>query len=448
MKNIHQDRICQLSDERFAPSGRYILYWMSQSYRTHWNYALEYAVGLAEQTDSKVLVLAHLSPFQAHYTQRHLLFLLEGLAEVKADLSARKIKFILRVEPLEQSIGELTQQAYALVTDFPYLDEDRDRLEQALQCAHCPAVQIEGNLAVPVEAVTDHREYAARTLRPKIEDAYRAYLDKPVSSQVETSSLNMSLESLDPRDPEEVLSPITFETEADPVPAHHTGGLSQAKQRLDDFLRHRLDKYDEQRQSPTNPVVSQLSMYLAMGMIAPAYILKRLDAYLPDENAQSFREELLVRRELAYNFVYFSDTYDELSALPDWAQETLENHRSDDRPYRYTRREMEQAKTHDEAWNECMRRMKERGYLHNYMRMYWGKRILAWCNTPEYAHRTLLYLNNKYFLDGKDPNSYANTLWIFGLHDRVWKERAVFGKVRTMNRRGLERKIDIDSWTD
>jgi photolyase PhrII len=190
---------------------------------------------------------------------------------------------------------------------------------------------------------------------------------------------------------------------------------------------------------------ADLSAYLAWGMIAPAYVLRRLDYYKNDENAKSFLEELLVRRELARNFVFYANPYDQLPALPDWARKTIEDHKPDERDYVYTRKELENGKTHDKAWNECMRQMRERAYLHNHLRMYWGKQILAWTNTPQYALSTLLYLNNKYFLDGNDPNSYANALWVFGLHDRAWQENDVFGKVRIMNRNGLDRKIKVDT---
>ena len=333
-----------------------------------------------------------------------------------------------------------------MVTDCPYLNEDRDRLERALNVAQCPVTQIEGNLIVPVEAASGHREYAARTLRPKVTDIYNNYLDKPTSSKLPKSSLNMSLKGENISEPEKLLHQIEFEQSVAPVAKYHTGGFSAAKSRLDRFLHNDLEAYEDQRQSPTQPAVTQLSMYLSMGMIAPAYVLKRIEAYLPSENAEALREELLVRRELAHNFVHYTARYDQLSALPEWAQQTLDEHERDQRPHRYTRSEMEAGATHDDAWNACMNRMKKYGYLHNHMRMYWGKQILAWCNTPDYAHQTLLYFNNKYFLDGNDPNSYANVLWVFGLHDRAWKERKVFGKVRPMNHNGLQRKIDLKSW--
>jgi deoxyribodipyrimidine photo-lyase len=446
MKNIHPDRVHLLGESSCRDQGQYVLYWMSLSFRAHWNYALEYAVGLAEARDSKLIVLISLEPRQEHFNARHLTFLLESLPETKQALADRGIKCITQVAPIGKSIKDLTAEAFAMVTDCPYLNEDRDRLERALNVAQCPVTQIEGNLIVPVEAASGHREYAARTLRPKVTDIYNDYLDKPTSSKLPKSSLNMSLKGENISEPEKLLHQIEFEQSVAPVAKYHTGGFSAAKSRLDRFLHNDLEAYEDQRQSPTQPAVTQLSMYLSMGMIAPAYVLKRIEAYLPSENAEALREELLVRRELAHNFVHYTARYDQLSALPEWAQQTLDEHERDQRPHRYTRSEMEAGTTHDDAWNACMNRMKKYGYLHNHMRMYWGKQILAWCNTPDYAHQTLLYFNNKYFLDGNDPNSYANVLWVFGLHDRAWKERKVFGKVRPMNHNGLQRKIDLKSW--
>ena len=171
------------------------------------------------------------------------------------------------------------------------------------------------------------------------------------------------------------------------------------------------------------------------------------DSSAPKADRDAFLEELIVRRELSKNFVYYArDTYDSLKALPDWAAETLQEHKSDDRPDHYTRSELEEGKTDDEAWNAAMREMRNRGFLPNYMRMYWGKQIIRWTNTPDYAHETALYLNNKYFLDGYDANSYGNVLWLFGLHDRAWQERDVYGKVRTMTKGGMEGKFDVEAY--
>jgi deoxyribodipyrimidine photo-lyase len=164
------------------------------------------------------------------------------------------------------------------------------------------------------------------------------------------------------------------------------------------------------------------------------------------QDRESYLEELIVRRELAMNFVHFHPDYDRYRCLPGWAQRTLAEHRDDPRDPVYTRRQLEAAETHDEYWNAAMREMVHTGYMHNYMRMYWAKKIVEWTNTPEGAFDTALYLNNKYFLDGRDPNSYANVAWVFGLHDRPWTERPVFGKVRYMNANGLRRKFDMASY--
>jgi deoxyribodipyrimidine photo-lyase len=193
-----------------------------------------------------------------------------------------------------------------------------------------------------------------------------------------------------------------------------------------------------------------VSKYLHFGQLSPLYIALELRKQGANVNEQvaSYLDELLIRRELTYNFVYYTPDYDKYSCLPDWVQKTLDEHRADVRPHRYTFNQLEAAQTHDPYWNAAMLEMKTTGYMHNYMRMYWGKKILEWCKTPEAAYATALTLNNKYFLDGRDPNSYGNVGWIFGLHDRSWGEREIFGKVRFLSASGLERKSDIDAYVE
>jgi deoxyribodipyrimidine photo-lyase len=443
MKNIDSSRVHCLREAKDKEKGNYVLYWMSLAFRSDWNYSLEYAVGIAEKHDAKVLVMVSLPDHPYPYTERHLTFLLQGIQDTQQQLASRNVKLIVRLGNISEHIKELSKDAIALVTDFPYLKEDKERLEKALYACSLPVFALESNVTVPVEAITSKQEYAARTIRPKLMEAYEGFLTKPRESKLPKSSMNMSVDSVDVSKPQQLINSMQFSEHAEPVKGY-TGGASEARKMLDKFLDTALSDYENQRQSPTEPAVSYLSMYLSFGMIAPAYILNRLQKRRKSKNVQSFIEELLVRRELAYNFVHFTKDYDSLSALPNWAKESLEKHKDDPREEQYTRNELEKAATHDEAWNECMKRMKENGYLHNHMRMYWGKQILAWSNTPNYAHKTLLYLNNKYFLDGNDPNSYSNALWVFGLHDRAWQENEVFGKVRKMNRNGLDRKIDVE----
>lgn len=192
-----------------------------------------------------------------------------------------------------------------------------------------------------------------------------------------------------------------------------------------------------------------MSKYLHFGQISPVYIaLEIQDANASRKNTDSYLEELIVRRELPINFVYYTPDYDSFSCLPGWARDTLKEHEDDQHEYVYARQQLEDAETHDEYWNAAMREMRYTGYMHNYMRMYWGKKILEWSNTPEYAFRTALYLNNKYFLDGRDSNSFANVAWIFGVHDRGWTERQVYGKVRYMSAGGLERKAKPQKYVE
>jgi deoxyribodipyrimidine photo-lyase len=167
---------------------------------------------------------------------------------------------------------------------------------------------------------------------------------------------------------------------------------------------------------------------------------------IPAKTREVYLEELIVRRELAMNFAHYNPAYDSFQAIPDWAKKTLKAHRKDKREYVYSQEELEEGRTHDPYWNSAQKEMVVTGKMHNYMRMYWGKKILEWCAEPEEAFRIAVYLNNKYELDGRDPNSFAGVAWCFGKHDRPWGERKVFGQVRYMNDAGLRRKFKIDDY--
>jgi len=193
-----------------------------------------------------------------------------------------------------------------------------------------------------------------------------------------------------------------------------------------------------------------MSPYLHFGQISPVRLAMAVrDAKSGQESDRDgYLEELIVRRELAVNFVYYTQDYDRYTCLPEWARKTLAEHAGDPREHKYSQDVLESAQTHDPYWNAAMREMKQTGFMHNYMRMYWGKKILEWSETPENAFATTLAINNKYFLDGRDPNSYAGVAWVFGKHDRAWFERPIFGKVRYMAASGLERKCDIKAYVE
>jgi len=201
--------------------------------------------------------------------------------------------------------------------------------------------------------------------------------------------------------------------------------------------------YDINHNDPSLRGSSLLSPYLHFGQISPITIVQELKQ---NPKAEKFIEQLVVRRELAINYTYFTTDYDKYSSIPLWAKNTLEKHKNDNRPILYNLEELEQASTLDKSWNASMIEMIETGYMENTMRMYWGKKIIEWSPSPEEAYNRMVYLNNKYFLDGRDPNSYAGIGWCFGLHDRPWKERSIFGMVRYMNEAGLIRKYKIEDY--
>ena len=269
------------------------------------------------------------------------------------------------------------------------------------------------------------------------------------TTAVDKSLLNISIDSIDLNDPHKVANSLKLEQTVPPVSQFFKGGTTQAKTILRTFLENKFVDYNRHRNQPQTNDVSHMSKYLHFGQISPVYIAQKIRYSRGSQtNMESYIEELVVRRELAMNFTNFTPNYNSYSCLPDWAKKTLAEHKDDEREYIYTRDELENAETHDKYWNAAMNEMRYSGYMHNYMRMYWGKKILEWTNTPQHAFQTALYLNNKYFLDGRDPNSFTGIAWCFGNHDRAWTERAVFGKIRYMNANGLKRKADPDAYVE
>jgi deoxyribodipyrimidine photo-lyase len=441
---MHDARIQRLND-RPLQDGSYVLYWMQASQRAAFNPALEYAIRRADETHRGVVVAFGLMTGYPDANARHFAFMLEGLAEVEDGLRRRGIRFVVRAGRPDEVALALAGEAAITVCDRGYLRHQRQWRRRVADLAKCPVVQVEGDVVVPLETASGKAEYAARTLRPKIHRIRSDFLHEIAASGPQKSTLRLSFKNeLDPTDPGALLKSLDVDRSVAPV-TRFRGGEGEARRRLEHFLRYKLDGYDAGRSEPAQAHVSELSPYLHFGQISPVEVALKARAARSagDADRASFLEELIVRRELACNFVEFTDNYDDYACLPGWARKSLVEHADDRRPQRYTRAKLEAGRTDDRCWNAAMQEMRETGYMHNTMRMYWGKKIIEWCNTPEDAYRTALDLNNKYFLDGRDPNSYANVGWLFGLHDRPWQERDVFGKVRTMTAGGLDRKYDM-----
>jgi len=447
LKDIHNSRI-QILNDLDVRQGNFVLYWMQQSQRAEYNHALEYAVQQANKMAQGVVVVFGLMAKYPEANLRHYTFMLEGLREIQAALAKRGIKMaVQKGNPAEIALSA-GRRASLIVCDRGYLRHQRQWRKKVAQNAGCRVVQIESDVVVPLEVVSNKAEYAARTIRPKINKCLKDFLIEFKQTRVKKTSLKTRVSGLDLNDIEAVAKKMSLAKGVLPVSGFFTGGTSKAKKIFKDFLRNRFEHYVENRNQPQTDGVSHMSKYLHFGQISPLYlalqILKTEKRF--KEAREAYLEELIVRRELAMNFVYYTPDYDAYTCLPAWAQKTLAEHKKDRREHRYTRRQLENAKTHDEYWNAAMREMRFTGFMHNYMRMYWGKKILEWSQTPEQAFKTTLAINNKYFLDGRDANSYTGIAWIFGVHDRAWFERPIFGKVRYMAASGLERKCDIQAY--
>ncbi len=439
---------CRTLNVKGQRRGRYVLYWMQQSQRASFNPALEYAIEIGNQRGLPVLVAFGLMNDYPDANLRHYRFMLEGLRDSEARLAERGIKLVVQRGAPDHVAAALAEGAALVVCDRGYLRHQKAWRAAVAQRAPCAVVEVEGDVVVPLEMASGRAEVAARTLRPKLQRVWDQYLRGLEDAAVHQSALDLRIEGvIDLSDLDRVLGSLQLDRSVPPV-ARFKGGTTEARRRLRQFLAAKLDGYADARSEPAAFHCSLLSPYLHFGQISPVEcaLAVRAAEGPADADRRAYLEELIVRRELAANFVEFEPRYDDYAGLPEWARATLDAHRPDSRSHIYTRQQLESARTHDRYWNAAMREMRDTGFMHNYMRMYWAKKILEWSTDPAAAFRTVLHLNNKYFLDGRDANSNANVAWVFGLHDRPWPERPVFGKVRYMNAKGLERKFDMPAY--
>jgi len=450
-----------------------VVYWMQQSQRVWRNPAFEFSKHLATISSTPFWVLFALMADAPEANGRHYRFMIQGLFECAQALRKKGIGMFLGIGNPAEIMGRLQDQISILVMDKGYLNWQRD-LRKGVKAA-LPAheiYEVEADVHIPVEVVSSKEEYAAATLRPKILKILPYDLISGDAS-IETSGLPPTWNKTIPGlinmagiANEAELWKLTVESikpDDSVPPGHFIGGYSQAKKRLDVFLRDRIHGYAEFRNHPGMQHFSDLSPYLHFGQISPSEIsLRALDQFdaRPEQMSDlikskgnhepgyrdlaAFLEELIVRRELSCNFCHYNHAYDEFQSLPSWAKTTLYDHLADPRPHEYSLDRLENAQTDDHYWNLAQREMLVTGKMNNYMRMYWGKKLIEWLPDPELSYRLMLWLNNKYELDGRDPNAYAGVAWCFGKHDRPWQSRPVFGSVRYMNKAGLDRKFDMN----
>lgn len=442
-----------------------MLYWMQSSARAENNHALEYAVREAGRYGVALEVVFVFTDRFLNAPLRHYWFLWQGVRSAVARLSERGIPTTIAVGDPPTMIADLARHATTLVLDRGYLRIQRDWYERVVATTRCRVVQVESNIVVPVETASQKEEYAAATIRPKINRQRAAFMELPLRERYEprrrpaalVEALARVAVSVDELDSPVALARRLGLSERVGACTDRDGSREAAEHALERFVTERFDSYHLARNDPSLDAGSHLSAYLHYGVLSPVEIALRAQAALreaagtPAEEqrraaSEAFLEEMVVRRELAINFVHFNERYDSIESLPAWAQSTLLEHAADPRDYTYSYGELEDARTHDIYWNACQRQMVDSGSMHGYMRMYWGKKLLEWHADPAEAYAVALKLNDTYQLDGRDANGYAGVAWCFGKHDRPWARRSVFGTVRYMNAGGLRRKFKMEPY--
>jgi len=440
---IQPERIKILNNKQVR-NGHYVLYWMQAAQRVEYNHALEYAIRTANKLRKPVVVVFDITDDYPEANERHYRFMLEGLREVRTALNAMGIQMvILHQSPISGAV-EMAHAAASVVVDAGHLRVQKEWRTSVAERINCVLCEVETNLIVPVEEAASEENYSAGTFRPRITKKLHHYLAPLDHRDPKLDSLDLIFSTFDIDDIDATLSKLNIDRTVGKVESYR-GGTHEAKRRLSDFLRNKLEYFADLRNDPTLDYVSHMSPYLHFGQISPLYIALEAQQTV-GAGKEAFLEELIVRRELSHNFVFYNDHYDTFACLPPWVHRTLNFHSKDKRDYVYSLEQFEKAQTHDPYWNAAQKEMILTGKMHGYMRMYWGKKILEWSKNPRTAFKIALYLNNKYELDGRDPNGYTGVAWCFGKHDRAWSERPVFGKVRYMNAAGLKRKFDADAY--
>lgn len=430
-------------------SNNPVLYWMQGTQRYHDNHALDYAIKKANAHNVGLKVLFVLNGNYPDANARNMTFMLEGLKSLQNTLRNKGIVFTVEIGEFKTVLSQILENISMLVMDQSYLRHLRDiKAEIGFKATNnrIPCVSVESDVLVPVKEASDKAEYAARTIRKKLHAKLATYNTLPEMPPIQTPLPLNSASILDDSIPA-IIKHLDVD-ESVPKSDWFKGGEDEAFKALDTFIHHRLTDYKNSN-DPSKDNTSKMSMYLHFGMISPLRIYQTIQQQTTMDQASvdNYLEQLFIRRELAFNYVMFREGYDAFETMSEpWAYETMEDHKADKREYIYHREDYCAFRTHDAYFNAAMKEMVKTGFMHNYMRMYWGKKIIEWSVDYKTAYETILTLNNTYFIDGRDPVSYASVAWLFGKHDQGWKARKVFGKLRYMNAAGLKRKFDIDAY--
>jgi deoxyribodipyrimidine photo-lyase len=473
-------RLRVLDDRAARPDATHVLYWMTAFRRLSHNHALDRAIAWAKSLDLPLLVFEGLRSDYRWASDRMHRFCMDGMAEHRDALADGPVGYLPYVEPAEGEgrglLAALAADAAVVVTDdapFFFLPRMLDAAARKLE-VRLEAVDSNGLYPIhhPERTFTtaaSFRRHLQKELLPHLEDAPAAQPDLeglPTFSGLEALLDGRWAPAADDLldGDAAALAAIDIDHEVPPVPFR--GGTGAARKRLQLFLGDRLPEYHERRNEPDDETGSRLSPYLHWGHISSWEIFDALvdrDGWTParvadkpngkregwwgmSPESEAFIDELITWREIGFNYCAREPRPDDYDTLAEWAKDTLAEHADDPRPHLYTREEFERAETHDELWNAAQRELRREGTIHNYLRMLWGKKILEWSATPREALETMIELNNRWAVDGRDPNSYSGIMWVLGRYDRGWPERAVFGKVRSMSSDSTRRKVSLDEY--
>ncbi|MGI8990444.1 MAG: deoxyribodipyrimidine photo-lyase [Bryobacteraceae bacterium] len=450
-----QERIRELNAAPMRDGADYVLYWSQMNRRVDCNHALVHAARLANARNVPLLYYEGLTCSYREANDRLHTFILQGVEETGRRLKQLGIGYVFHLRrrraDANDALYRLAERAAAVVTDdYPtFIAAAHNRsVPHKIGVAYAA---VDSSCIVPMSKF-EKREYAAYTIRPKIRRWLPEYL-KAVEPVEVKQRWRGEIAPFHTRVTSRNIPELVASCEIDhavPPSLSYDGGSVAAEKHLDRFLRESLRRYARERNEPGSHATSNLSPYLHFGRISSLEVALRTREYAREHRliAEEFLEELIVRRELAFNFSRFAPNVESLEVLPDWCKRTMEKHALDPRDPSYTPEQLERAETYDPLWNATQKELLLRGKIHGYYRMYWGKKIIEWSPTYEEALATMIRLHDRYALDGRDPNTYTNILWCFGLHDRPWGERPIFGSLRYMSFEGMKRKTDIGAYME
>lgn len=448
-----KDRVTKLNDRPFREDAAYILYWSQMNRRVEGNHALAFTIELANEHQLPVLFYEGLTCTYQYANDRLHTFVLEGVPDTAASLKKLGIGYVFyprrkRSDP-NDVLYRLAEKALAVITDDYPTFIARSHNASVPAKIDVPYYAVDSSCVVPMNRM-EKLEYAAYTIRPKIHKLLPSCLSPvqiPKVAKRFTAMIPQFHTAVKPSTIAALVAACEIDHSVKPSSVHR-GGSEQAHLRLQYFLENNLRRYAKERNEPSAHATSGLSPYLHFGHISSLQVALEAKAYADKHHliADEFLEELIVRRELAFNHAKFTSDPAALNTVPQWALDTMRKHAKDKRSPKFNQEQLELAETYDPLWNATQKELLLRGSIHGYYRMYWGKKIVEWSATYQQAVDAMVYLHDRYSLDGRDPNTYTNILWCLGLHDRAWGERPIFGKIRYMSTEGMRRKTDVDAY--